>query len=438
VLLIFSMASVGLLGFVPLMPLLWLHYPLYVALTSRIIGSWECWCALLLEKVYGIQCVLTGDRIDSTERSVVISNHRTRLDWAMLWPVLARSRATYALHVILKHDIKKIPLMGWATAMSRYIFLHRKWERDADHIDNMLQLIARQPSYALLIFPEGTDLNAKGLAASDAFAEKAGLPKYRQILHPRTKGFTEMVTTLRAQPAPLTVVYDFTLAYRGTIAQNEKMFAAGRVPHAMECHVNAYRSAELPGDRAGLDRWVQERFRLKEIALERYYADPTLTLPDALAVAEREVRSPNPAAVAGSSGGAAGSVVGGAAAAPAGSEPVVKPGPRSPTHNAAVHRGADMAAAAFPTAAYASSAAFSGVFMLLSVSLLYRHPLGLAAFLAAAWVAFYIVNAAFGGMDVLETRLHCTKRRAAADIPTPVAPVLQARPAAATAATKVE
>jgi 1-acyl-sn-glycerol-3-phosphate acyltransferase len=436
------MASVGLLGFVPLMPLLWLHYPLYVALTSRIIGSWECWCAFLLEKVYGIQCVLTGDRVDSTERSVVISNHRTRLDWAMLWPVLARSRATYALHVILKHDIKKIPLMGWATAMSRYIFLHRKWDRDAEHIDNMLQLIARQPSYALLIFPEGTDLNAKGLAASDAFAEKAGLPKYRQILHPRTKGFTEMVTILRAQPAPLTVVYDFTLAYRGTIAQNEKMFAAGRVPHAMECHVDAYRSAELPGDRAGLDRWVQERFRLKETALERYYADPALTLPDALAAAEREVRSPNPATGGGSSsggGGGAGSSVGGAAAAPAGSEAAVRPGPRSPTHNAAVHRGADPGAAAFPTAAYASSAAFSGVFMLLAVSLLYRHPLGLAAFLAAAWVAFYVANAAFGGMDVLETRLHCSKRRAAADGPTPAPPVLPARLAApAAAASKVE
>jgi lysocardiolipin and lysophospholipid acyltransferase len=280
-LIVLSCLSTILLVFVPSMPLLVASYPLFKKITSIAGALWQSFSAYLLEHAWGMQYVFTGDKMQD-ESHILISNHRTRLDWALLWPLLARFDMLPYLHIVLKSDIKKYPIMGWGTQMLRYIFLSRKWEHDEAHLTTMLQLIGSERKYSLLLFPEGTDFNEKGRAASKAFAEKQNLPQYQFILHPRTTGFIHCLKQLRASSTtPLQAVYDVTMAFRGPIAQSEVALAAGNTPKQIFCHIQRVDVASLAEDSTALDAWVKQRFATKEKVLSLFYANDKMTLEQA-------------------------------------------------------------------------------------------------------------------------------------------------------------
>jgi 1-acyl-sn-glycerol-3-phosphate acyltransferase len=69
-------------------------------------------------------------------RALLVANHRSRLDWAFLWPallrgalsagesggkrgVLASLRELASLHIIQKSDLRRVPFAGWATSAGR-------------------------------------------------------------------------------------------------------------------------------------------------------------------------------------------------------------------------------------------------------------------------------------------------------------------------------
>ena len=66
----------------------------------------------LLELVYGVKVVVTGDCMLPGERSVIIMNHRTRLDWMFFWSVLVRQSGVCTEKIILKSTLKGIPGAG--------------------------------------------------------------------------------------------------------------------------------------------------------------------------------------------------------------------------------------------------------------------------------------------------------------------------------------
>lgn len=66
----------------------------------------------LLELILGVRVVVTGDAIRKGERSVLIMNHRTRLDWMFFWPVLIRQSGVRTEKIILKDGLKTIPGAG--------------------------------------------------------------------------------------------------------------------------------------------------------------------------------------------------------------------------------------------------------------------------------------------------------------------------------------
>ncbi|KAF4800463.1 hypothetical protein TURU_044455 [Turdus rufiventris] len=148
--------------------------------------------------VCGAKVVVTGDGFVPGERSVIIMNHRTRMDWMFLWNCLLRYSYLRLEKICLKSSLKSIPGFGWAMQVAAFVFIQRKWEDDKSHFENMLDYFCdiREP-LQLLIFPEGTDLTANTKARSNEFAEKNGLQKYEYVLHPRTTGFTFVVERLR-------------------------------------------------------------------------------------------------------------------------------------------------------------------------------------------------------------------------------------------------
>lgn len=66
----------------------------------------------LLELVFGVKVVITGDGFIPGERSVIIMNHRTRLDWMFLWCCLLRYSYLRLEKICLKAGLKAVPGFG--------------------------------------------------------------------------------------------------------------------------------------------------------------------------------------------------------------------------------------------------------------------------------------------------------------------------------------
>lgn len=62
--------------------------------------------------VFGAKVVVTGDGFVPGERSVIIMNHRTRMDWMFLWNCLLRYSYLRLEKICLKSSLKSIPGFG--------------------------------------------------------------------------------------------------------------------------------------------------------------------------------------------------------------------------------------------------------------------------------------------------------------------------------------
>ncbi|XP_061824142.1 lysocardiolipin acyltransferase 1 isoform X2 [Nerophis lumbriciformis] len=153
-----------------------------------------------------------------------------------------------------------------------FVFIHRRWEKDKEHMENMLDYFCdiREP-LQLLLFPEGTDLTENTRARSDKFASENNLPKYEHVLHPRTTGFTFIVERLR-KGDNLDAVHDITVAYPKNIPQTERHLMLGLFPREIHFHVCRYPVAALPASPAQLESWCHERWAEKEVRLRDFYS----------------------------------------------------------------------------------------------------------------------------------------------------------------------
>ncbi|XP_028580306.2 lysocardiolipin acyltransferase 1 isoform X1 [Podarcis muralis] len=261
--------SIFMLG--PLLPLMFFSPSWYRWITDRVVATWLTLPVALLEIVFGAKVVITGDGFIPGERSVIIMNHRTRMDWMFLWNCLLRYSYLRLEKICLKSSLKGIPGFGWAMQVAAFIFIHRRWEEDKNHFANMLDYFCdiNEP-LQLLIFPEGTDLTDNTKARSNEFAEKNGLQKYEYVLHPRTTGFTFIVERLR-DGNNLDAIHDITVAYPQNIPQTEKHLLYGNFPKEIHFHVQRYPVQSLPTSREELQLWCQKRWEEKEERLRLFY-----------------------------------------------------------------------------------------------------------------------------------------------------------------------
>ncbi|XP_051507621.1 lysocardiolipin acyltransferase 1-like [Myxocyprinus asiaticus] len=261
--------SIFMLG--PVLPVMLMSPAWYRWITDRIVATWFTLPVALLELVFGVKVVITGDGFVPGERSVIIMNHRTRLDWMFLWCCLLRFSYLRLEKICIKAALKVVPGFGWAMQVASFIFIHRRWDEDRSHMTNMLEYFChiREP-VQLLLFPEGTDLTENTRAKSDEFAEKNGLPKYEYVLHPRTTGFTFIVDTLY-KGQNLDAVHDITVAYPQNIPQTERHLVLGLFPREIHFHVRRYPVWTLPRSAAQLQLWCQERWMEKERRLHDFY-----------------------------------------------------------------------------------------------------------------------------------------------------------------------
>lgn len=268
-------------------------------LMSLVSSVWFATVACLLEMLYGLKIVgysrrlkeqperepdMTGLFLPPSEPGkfkIVIANHRTRIDWMLLWAYFARTRSLPTLRIILKNSLMKIPFFGWAMQLMRFIFLSRKWENDEKEMMKRIEYMKQhKEKVTILLFPEGTDLSESNVEKSHAFAKKNNLPIFFKVLNPRTTGIVALKNMIGVEN--IESVVDLTIGYRDVAPgerPSEAALLSGRMPH--ELHVlaqefcfgdNLLGPAAIPSDDEGFAKWIHERFAEKEVLLSEFYS----------------------------------------------------------------------------------------------------------------------------------------------------------------------
>ena len=157
------------------------------------------------------------------ERLILIGNHQLYSDWLYLWWIAYTSSMHGHVFIILKEQLKYIPILGSGMMFFRFIFMARNWTKDKSRLQYRLQkLKGRNDGYPtdeqtldpmwLIIYPEGTNLSANTRRKSAAWAAKQGIPDLRHQLLPRSTGFHFCLQELQGT---VDWVYDCTTAYEG-------------------------------------------------------------------------------------------------------------------------------------------------------------------------------------------------------------------------------
>jgi len=243
------------------------YYRRYVDFFQK---AWFTLAAFLLEQVYSTKIVLAGDIPPSNnERVVMISNHRTRLDWMFLWCWVLRCGNLAHEKIVLKDSLKKVPGFGWAMQQFCFLFLSRRWEQDEKQIEKLFNYFSKTKyPVQLLLFPEGTDLTDNAKAKSKAFAQSNNLPVFEYVLTPRVRGWQFTVDLLRQN---LDAIYDITIGYPDVIPQTEKAIFSGKFPREVHFHLKRFDISEIPTQQKQLEEWCNQRWLEKETRLKNFY-----------------------------------------------------------------------------------------------------------------------------------------------------------------------
>lgn len=131
-------------------------------------------------------------------RAVWISNHQLYTDWLYTWGLGYYTGLAGRYFICLKESLTRVPVLGPAMKPARFIPVSRNWERDESTIRETLECILTESgdAFAVLIYPEGTDLTKETLAKSQEFSRKNNFPVFQRLLAPRSTGLQHCVEIL--------------------------------------------------------------------------------------------------------------------------------------------------------------------------------------------------------------------------------------------------
>ena len=260
ILLILAMAIFNVLQLLSA-PLILISRPLFFALNSYVAGSLWLLCQHMFEEQNDVKIKVTGpEAFPKGESALVISNHRSFLDFCMVHSVSMRCNMIGNCRYFSKDSVKYIPFFGWGMYLAGFIFLKRTWANDANAINATFNtLIKNRLPIHLVSYLEGTRFSHEKASESHEFARKNNLPIFQHTLLPRTKGFTASVQGLRG--SHIDHVYDLTIAYyhykRGfgaTPSLNDFLF--GRLnEYQFRVHADRYQMDQVPEGKDEIAKW---------------------------------------------------------------------------------------------------------------------------------------------------------------------------------------
>lgn len=256
----------------PLLPFMVLHPVLYRKCVDHLMMLALGLPLALLEFMFDVKVITSGDLLLPKERTLIIMNHRTMFDWLFFFQVLMHHASVKTEKIILKRGPCIVPGFGWAMQMGNYIFLARKWEKDKPWMEycfNYYKDLKYGGQY--LLFPEGTDFCDASKQRSDSYADKNGLCRYNYVLHPRTTGFAFIVKYLKDAKL-IDSVMDITVGYPDLIPTKFDPFS-GLFPREVQFNMQRYQVSEFPEEAEKIEQWCIDRWAEKEKYLETFYTE---------------------------------------------------------------------------------------------------------------------------------------------------------------------
>uniref|UniRef100_A0A6N2MZH4 1-acylglycerol-3-phosphate O-acyltransferase n=1 Tax=Salix viminalis TaxID=40686 RepID=A0A6N2MZH4_SALVM len=203
------------------------------------------------------------------EHALVISNHKSDLDWLIGWILAQRSGCLGSALAVMKNEAKVLPIIGWSMWFSDYVFLERSWGKDERTLQSGFERLADFPMpFWLALFVEGTRFTQAKLQVAQEFAASRGLPVPKNVLIPRTKGFVSAVTHLRSfVPA----IYDATVAVANSQPAPTFLRIFRGQSSVIKVLVERHSMQELPETADGIAQWCKDAFVTKDAMLEKYF-----------------------------------------------------------------------------------------------------------------------------------------------------------------------
>ncbi|KAL7631213.1 UNVERIFIED_CONTAM: hypothetical protein RMT77_018481 [Armadillidium vulgare] len=257
----------------PILPFIFIHRSFYRKGIDFLFPILESFFVGILELIFGVKFYISGDIIKASESSIILLNHRTRLDWLFFFGALAHRTIPPAHNckIVLKSMVKEIPGLGWGMQINHYVFLRRNWNTDKDVISKLVKYFKEiNLTYQILLFPEGTNLTKSTKRRSDEYGNKNNFPLYDYVLHPRTTGFCFLSQEMmKAQH--LDAIYDVTVMYPKTLPETELDLLKGKFPEEVHFFIKRYPIKTIPESESELQRWLRDLWDEKERRLEKAY-----------------------------------------------------------------------------------------------------------------------------------------------------------------------
>eukprot|EP01059_Diplonema_ambulator_P013207 TRINITY_DN23730_c0_g1_i1.p1 TRINITY_DN23730_c0_g1~~TRINITY_DN23730_c0_g1_i1.p1 ORF type:complete len:378 (+),score=96.07 TRINITY_DN23730_c0_g1_i1:78-1136(+) len=245
----------------------------YHAWVDVMKKQWFTLVTLMLHYVGGIKLYIYGE-MPLDERALILSNHRTRVDWMILWGFLLRcpGQKLRELRIVLKRELKRLPVFGWAMCGFRFIFLSRDWSKDKEVLSSLIEYYKKyNERVSMLIFPEGTDLHKSAIEKSKKYAVENNETVLDYVLYPRSTG-TQFI--LDKMGGSFDAVWDLTMAYKDRVPgerPDEKKFAQGCFPQEVHVHLKRYPMKDFPKSSDVFPTWLKHSFLNKEKMLNHFY-----------------------------------------------------------------------------------------------------------------------------------------------------------------------
>ncbi|RQM10454.1 hypothetical protein DD237_003921 [Peronospora effusa] len=148
---------------------------------------------------------------DPTKPIILLANHQVDADWWYIWQAARQQKAAGNIKIVLKDQLKYLPIIGWGMRLFEFLFLRRRVDQDQEHIKRYMNgLITDGFPFWLVLFPEGTTIHSEYVTKSQTFAAREGRPKFERVLLPRTTGMRIILDAV-AEVKP--DIYDLTLAF---------------------------------------------------------------------------------------------------------------------------------------------------------------------------------------------------------------------------------
>ncbi|KAL2940910.1 1-acyl-sn-glycerol-3-phosphate acyltransferase 2 [Bienertia sinuspersici] len=204
------------------------------------------------------------------EHALLISNHRSDIDWLIGWVLAQRVGCLGSTRAIMKNVLKYLPVIGWSMWFSEYIFVKRRWAEDQSTLTSGYEKLKDFPiPFWLALFVEGTRFTQTKLLDAQKFAISKGLDVPRHVLLPRTKGLILAVKHMRSfVPA----IYDVTIAIPKDCPPPSMLTILTGKSSMVKVHIKRHLMHELPETSDDIAHWCKEMFVAKDAFLDNYFS----------------------------------------------------------------------------------------------------------------------------------------------------------------------